>query len=159
MIDAIIDAVIKREGAKDTDNPNDSGGRTRYGISERWNPELWRNGPPTLDQARLHYRNVYILNVGFDKVQPPFLQEQLIDFGVNSGPQTALMHLQKLLGLTQDGKLGPATLGTIALRDPIRLNNQLVDDRVLMLGRIVQKHPNDLEFLFGWLTRALSFRQ
>jgi lysozyme family protein len=159
MIETIIDEVIRREGLKDTNNPNDSGGRTKYGISERWNPEEWRNGPPTLDRARQVYRQRYIEQVGFDKVQPTFLQEQLIDFGVNSGPQSALMHLQKILGVAQDGKMGPATLGTIALRDPIRLNNALVDDRVLMLVRIVQKRPKDLEYVFGWVTRALSFRQ
>lgn len=159
MMDTIIDDVIKREGAKDTNNPNDSGGRTKYGISEKWNPEMWKNGPPSLDAARAHYRTVYIVNVGFDKVQPTYLQEQLVDFGVNSGPVTALMHLQKLLGLTQDGKMGPSTLATLAARDPIRVNNQLVDDRVLFFARLVQNAPKDLQFLFGWQTRALSFRQ
>jgi lysozyme family protein len=159
MIDAIIDDVIKREGAKDTNNPNDPGGRTKYGISERWNPEMWKTGPPTLQQARDHYRTVYIVNVGFDKIQPAYLQEQLVDFGVLSGPQTAIMHLQKIIGLSQDGVLGPLTLANISNRDPLRLNNKLVDDRVLMLARITQRNPKELEDLFGWLTRALSFRQ
>lgn len=157
MIDSIIDDVIKREGAKDTNNPNDPGGRTKYGISEKWNPEAWKNGTPTRDDAVRIYKRLYITTPGFDKLHE-VLQEQLVDFGVMSGPQTAIMHLQKLLGLTQDGVLGPVTLANINNRDVLTLNNQLVDDRVLMFARIVQRNPNELEYLFGWLTRALSFR-
>lgn len=159
MIGTIIDDVIKREGAKDTNNPNDSGGRTKYGISEHWNPEAWKNGPPTLDQARAIYFAQYVTAPGFDKVQPSFLQEQLVDFGVLSGPMVAIQHVQKLMGLDSDGKLGPLTLATLLKREPTKLNNQLVDDRALTMARIVQKNPKDLEFLFGWLTRAFSFRQ
>jgi lysozyme family protein len=159
MIDQLIDEIIQRESAKDTNNPNDSGGRTKYGLSEKWDPEDWVSGPPTLEMARARYLHRYITQPGFLQVQPDYLMSQLVDWGVLSGPVVAIQHLQKLLGVTVDGQLGPLTLATLGKRDPLVLNNQLVDDRVLMLARVVQKHPTDLEFVFGWQSRALSFRK
>src|ERR1700679_2465928 len=129
-MDNLIMEIIQREGAKDTDNPNDPGGRTKYGISEKSNPSAWKNGPPTLDAAKQIYMDLYVNAPGFTKIQPSFLMNQLVDFGVNSGPKTAIMHLQKLLGLTQDGVIGPSVLATLAKRNPETLNNQLADDRV-----------------------------
>ena len=37
----------------------DPGGRTMYGITERDHPDLWRPGPPTLQQAKDRYRRDY----------------------------------------------------------------------------------------------------
>lgn len=159
MIATIIDDIIQRESAKDTNNPNDSGGRTKYGISEKWHPEAWKTGPPSYAQAVALYTQLYVVAPGFVTIGPTYLQEQLVDFGVLGGPQTAIQHFQKVLGVPQDGVLGPTTFAAMAKRNPILLNNQLVDDRVLTFARIVQKSPKDLEFLFGWQTRALSFRK
>ena len=41
----LIDRIIKREGGdKETNDPKDAGGRTKYGISERAHPEVWVDG-------------------------------------------------------------------------------------------------------------------
>jgi lysozyme family protein len=159
VVDTLIDEIIARESSKDTNDPNDAGGRTKYGISIHANPEAWVNGPPTRDAAAKIYLDRYIVQPGFLQVTPEYLMDQLVDYGVTSGPLTAIMHLQRVLGLKQDGQLGPVTLAALKTQDPITLNNKLVDDRVLMMARIVQKHPSDIEFLFGWLTRALGFRR
>lgn len=159
--DQLIDDLIQKEGRKETNRKNDSGGRTKYGISEKYHPLEWKNGPPTEERAREIYFHQYIINPGFHKIQPLYLMEQLVDFGVPSGPQTAIMHLQRILGFTGkdvDGELGPKTLAALAKRDPKIVNNKLVDSRLLMFARIVVKRPKDLENLIGWMNRALSFR-
>lgn len=160
MIDQLISEIIQRESVKDTNNPKDSGGRTKYGISERWNPEAWAKGAPSLQDARAIYQDRYITKPGFPLLMfNDGLFSQVVDFGVLSGPKVAIMHLQKVLGVVQDGILGPSTIEAIKKVNPDVVNNRLVDDRVLMLDRVVQKHPQDLEFIFGWHTRALSFRK
>jgi lysozyme family protein len=159
MVEQLIAEIIQREGVKDTNNPNDPGGRTKYGISAKWNPEAWKNGPPTLAQAQAIYYNTYFVVPGIIRITPDYLLSQVADFGVLSGPTVAIQHLQKVLNVVQDGQMGPATLQALSTQNPIQVNNRLVDDRVLMLDRVVQKRPSDIEFIFGWHTRVLSFRK
>ncbi len=153
----MIAEIIQRESVKDTDNPNDAGGRTKYGISSKWHPELWKDGPPTLKVAQDTYFQQYIVGPKIHLIAPDYLMIQVADFGVLSGPGTAIMHLQGLLNVKQDGDIGPATLEAIKARNPESLNNLLVIDRIFMLVRLAQKRPSDLSNLFGWVRRASTF--
>lgn len=156
----LIDQIFEREGgATETNDPADAGGRTAWGVSERSNPEAWADGKVTEDEARQIYLKKYVFFPKFDRIPESHakLQEQLIDFGVNSGPQLAIMKLQRLLGLKEDGVLGPITLAAITAADPRELNNQLVAARVTMLTKVVQKSPGQLKWLGGWVQRSLDF--
>lgn len=159
MLDALILEIIEREGRKDTNNPNDSGGRTKYGISERANPEAWKNGPPTLEQAKEIFLHKYLVTPRIHLVTPDYLRDQVADWAVTSGPFIPIQNLQRILKVEDDGHMGPLTLAALTERKGDDVNNRLVDSHVLMIGRLVQKRPKDLEFLFGWLRRALSFRR
>ena len=158
-MDDLLVELIEREGHRETNNPNDSGGRTKYGISERFHPQEWTNGPPTYERAKQFYFETFVVKPGFHRVQPDWLMEQLVDFAVNSGPSTAIKHFQRVLLTPDDGDLGPATLAALAKRNPTQVNNALVDSRILMFARLVQRRPKDLEFLYGWIRRALKFRR
>ena len=155
-IDKIISDVILREGAP-TNDPVDSGGRTAYGISEKSNPQAWADGKVTEEEAREIYLRKYVVGPGFDKISDPQLQTQLVDFGVTSGPQLAIMKLQECVGAEIDGILGPKTLNLIEGIYCPDVNNRLVAARVRMIGKIVVKNPTQLKFLNGWLNRALEF--
>ena len=159
-LDDIISGVIEREGgAKATNDPNDPGGRTQYGISERANPDLWADGKVTEDEARERYLAKYVVYPKYHTIPPshPATQEQLIDWGVNSGPNIATQELQKILGTDQDGDLGPVTLKLLLGVDDRTLNNLLVAARVKMIARVVQRNPSQVKWLGGLLNRALSF--
>lgn len=158
----VIGDVINREVKKDdrsavSNDPADRGGRTVYGISEKSNPDLWKDGPPTEAQSRERYEQRYIRWPGFDKITDPNLQAQLIDYGVNSGPAIAIQKLQAIVGADVDGVLGRDTLAAIATMDARMVNNLLVAARVKMIGKIVQKNPSQLKWLGGWLNRSLEF--
>lgn len=158
MPNDIIDDIIKREGGdKETNSPNDKGGRTKYGIAEASNPKAWEDGIVTRDEARGIFEHKYIKTPGFDKITNEAVRNQLIDWGVNSGPGVAIKALQSLVGATSDGILGPDTLAKANAVEALWLNNQLVASRVKMIGRIVRKNPSQLEWLNGWLNRALEF--
>ena len=151
-----VDAVVKREGGL-SDHPADTGGRTYQGISETWNADLWKHGPPTDAQVRERYEQRYIKGPGFDRVADRRLREQLVDFGVHSGPGIAIQKLQEIVHTTVDGVLGPETLSALGTVQSDGIGNMLVAARVRMLGKIVTKNPSQLVFLNGWLSRALEF--
>lgn len=156
----IIDDILIREGgSKATNDPQDRGGRTQFGISEKSNPQAWLDGKVTELEAREIYLQKYVVYPGFNHIPASHskLQAQLIDFGVHSGPQLAIAKLQGILGLEADGKLGPLTLQAIDGCDPRVLNNRLVAARVSMIGKVVVKNPSQLKFLSGFLSRALDF--
>ena len=159
-INPVIDRVIANEGgSKVTNDPDDGGGRTQYGISERANPEAWADEQVTEKEAKEIYLRKYVIWPGFNKlpVSHQRLQAQLIDYGVHSGPQLAIQKLQAILGVKIDGVLGPVTLRAIERTDPILLNNRLVHTRVKMIGQVVSRNPSQLKYLNGFLSRALDF--
>ena len=157
--DSIINDVLKREGRSSND-PVDKGGATAFGISKVNNPDAWGTGPPTQEQARQIYMRKYVKAPGFDKIYDEQLQAQLVDFGVNSGPNIAIQKLQEILHVAVDGVLGEETLAAVkkvATTDSRELNNRLVAARIKMIGRIVSRDPSQVKFVNGWLDRALQF--
>lgn len=152
----VIDDLLKKEGSP-TNDSLDKGGPTAFGISKVSNPEAWKNGPPTEAQARAIYEAKYVNGPGFNKVQDKQLREQLIDYGVNSGPAIAIRKLQEILKVPTDGILGNETLVMLSRVHPEDINNLLVASRVKMIGRLVQNNPLQVKFLSGWLDRALQF--
>lgn len=165
IIDDIIDAetpddnpaTCEDERAIVTNDPDDAGGRTQFGISEKTNPQAWADGRVTEAEARSIYERKYVQAPGFDKIKDSKLQAQLVDFGVTSGPAIAVQKLQEILHTKVDGILGPKTLAAIEAEDARYLANKLAASRIQMIGRIVQKNPSQLKWLSGWINRAISF--
>lgn len=170
----LIDQIINREtggapnGAPHND-PADKGGRTQYGISEKANPEAWKDGHVTYGEARSIYQAIYITAQHFDSIKDVNLQHAVVDFGVTSGPDTAAKLLQQILGVAIDGKIGPATLkaideypaGTlfgVPVPGSVLLNLAFRDARIMFYGTLAKKAPKDLKFLLGWLRRAMEFK-
>lgn len=152
----ILDDEIKREGGYSND-PNDPGGETMYGLTKKDNPEAWAHGRPTYQQAREIYEKKFLEGWKIGLIKDERLRHQVLDFSINSG-YLGIMKLQAILGLEADGHIGPHTLAALAAADPVKVNNQLVDERVKMLCRVVQKQPKLLADLSGLCSRALSFR-
>jgi len=158
-IDKIIDAVIKAEGgSKATNDPVDKGGRTQYGISEKSNPEAWADDKVTEEEARAIYRNKYLDGPGFSRLLDHRLQRFLVDWGVISGPDIVIKYLQRAIGVKDDGVIGDKTTERANSLDAGVLVNKLIDERIKMMCRIVQKTPSQLKYLMGWVNRALEFR-
>lgn len=152
----IIDDEISREGGY-RNNPGDPGGRTQYGISEKSFPEAWADNQVTLEEARAIYQQKFLDGWKIGLIENEALRHQVLDFAINSG-HPAISRLQGILGTSADGVLGPATLALIAVQNPVRLNNQLVDERVKFIARVIQRNPKQIADLYGLVTRALSFR-
>lgn len=155
--DILTNVITAEGGEKATNRPNDRGGRTQFGISERANPEAWLDGKVTEPEAREIYERKYVKTPHFDQITDSRLQAQLVDFGVTSGPQLAIQKLQGLVGVEPDGILGPVTLAKVNAADATRLNNQLALERIKMMGRLIHKDPRQVENINGWLARFGGF--
>lgn len=166
----LIDDIIRREGGdKETNDPSDSGGRTKYGISERAHPEAWADGDVSYTEARNIYNKIYILAEHFDKISDISLKHQVVDFGVLHGADRAARLLQQIVGVKVDGELGPKTLSAIEsypagklfgvdVPGNVLLNLAFRDARVMCDATLAKKRPKDLKYLLGWLRRALEFK-
>lgn len=151
----LIDEVINREGPP-SDDPDDAGGFTKWGIAQNRHPEL-DVLHLTYEQARHLYTTEYLSHPGIDQIPFLPLQTQVFDWGVNSGPATAVKALQGTIHATPDGVVGPETLAALAVRDSRMVNNQLVGLRESFYKALVAHRPRKKKDLKGWLLRAHSF--
>ena len=144
--DEAFERLIGHEGGL-VDHPDDPGGLTKYGISQRSYPGEDIRGM-TLDRAKEIYRRDFWGPAGCDTV-PPGLKFDLFDMSVNAGVRRAVQTLQRAVGETPDGILGPRTLQAVQSMDPERLVARFNGWRL--------DHLNDLptwpSFGRGWTQR------
>jgi lysozyme family protein len=165
MGDFIDDIIVREGGDRETNDPADPGGRTKYGISERGNPDLWKDGPPTYAKARARYIERYVMP--FNGIKDHSLLVQLVDWGVTSGPKAVVQILQQLVGAKVDGVLGPKTVEKVEnypggmlwgyqVPGPLRLNLAINQARAIHYASITKARPTSLRFILGWLNRTFS---
>lgn len=158
--------ILEREGwPQYTNHPQDRGGPTKGGITLS-TLRSWRNRPK-LDEKELQLLKKeeavsilyhrYVECNGIQKLKEGRLRNQVIDNAVLSGPYIAVKDLQNAVGVSDDGVIGPITLKAIHKKGSRRCNILLAVQRSLRLARFVQKNPNQLVFLVGWLNRCLEF--
>lgn len=87
----------------------DTGGATRFGISKRGNPDVDVENLTRDDAVRLYHER-YWLPARCDQL-PAALALQFFVAYVNMPPKVAVRLLQAALGVEQDGRIGPLTIG------------------------------------------------
>ncbi len=121
--DASFGMLMVHEGGY-VNNSADPGGMTNLGVTKRaWEKYV---GHPvseadmralTPDRVKSFYKTEYWDKIHGDDL-PAGLDYCVNDTCVNSGPGRAVMLLQGVLGLKEDGALGPVTLAAVRERDP-----------------------------------------
>lgn len=104
--DHAFDRVLGHEGGY-VSHPADPGGETKWGISKRSYPHL-DILTLTRDDAKVIYRRDFWNRMKADHL-PDGVAFQLFDFAVNSGIETAVRHLQRAVGVADDGIWGPVS--------------------------------------------------
>ena len=107
--------VLAAEGGLVND-PKDPGGVTKFGISQRSYPAL-DICALSLDDAKAIYQRDYWAPIQGEAL-PAGLDLLLLDHAVNAGPARAVRLLQHLVGVPEDGIMGPVTLAGVAIADP-----------------------------------------
>jgi hypothetical protein len=118
-VDGIIDDILVNEGGYVND-PDDPGGETNYGITIGTAIEegLDKNGDGvvnsddmkllTPEDAKAVYKNTYYYGANIDRL-PKEIQANVLDMNVNAGGNSIKI-LQRLVGATVDGRIGPETI-------------------------------------------------
>jgi lysozyme family protein len=143
----------------------DSGGRTRFGIAERFHPNLgheFYTGPAeaALRTAREIYRNDYWKPICGDEIEDQLVAAKLLDMAVNTGVRQGIVLCQRALkasttfGLDEDGLFGEQTLAAINECDPALLLVHLRENCEDFYQQLAAKRPASQKYLRGWLLRA-----
>src|SRR4029077_7599224 len=136
--DEALRRVLVHEGGY-SNHPSDPGGPTNWGITIHdarayWKKEATaadvRNMP--VDVAKDIYRSKYWYAMCCDNL-PAGVDYALFDYGVNSGIARAARVLQRLVGASVDGEVGPDTIAATARSTPAALINQICDERLAFL--------------------------
>ena len=144
-----LDFVLENEGGYSND-PNDKGGETKYGISKRSHPEV-DVANLTEDQAKEIYRKEY-WNELYEQL-PEEIAIRLFDFGVNIGVRRAVRVFQKTLNLYFGANLlTDGVFGSRTLIEANRHNSKSLYSMMVFEFSLYYQSLNS-PFLVGWLNR------
>ncbi len=177
-IDAIVARIILREGDKYTNHPHDSGGPTKFGITQGALSEYLQRPALAAEvealnatQAREFYYWRQVHKPKFDallSISEPVAAE-LIDTGTLTGTSRATMFLQRSLNafnlrgahyqdIPVDGDAGAKTreaLRAYLAHRGAEGEKVLVAALNALLGEflidLAEKRPKDETFVYGWL--------
>jgi lysozyme family protein len=152
---ACLDFVLSQEGGW-SDDPNDPGGATNQGITLATyrtftnNPDASADDLEEMSDAMRDdiYRTMYWTPICGDDL-PAGIDLAVFDFGVNAGPGRAAKELQLVVGVEQDGVIGPLTLAAARGTDLRQTITLLCGNRIVYYEAL-----NKPEFLDGWTARA-----
>lgn len=127
MFDQAVTLILQHEGGEVND-PHDPGGHTKYGISKRAYPDL-NIGEITEYDARRIYKTDYWDRIRGDELPEP-VAIGVFDMAVNAGNRTAVRLLQRVLGVKDDGIIGPVTIDAASRSDPHWLAVRYAAERI-----------------------------
>jgi lysozyme family protein len=148
--------VMEKEGGNRkkggfTDDKDDAGGKTKYGISEKAHPEVDIK-KLTRKQAEDIYLEKYWLGNNCHKM-PHAVGFFLFDTSVNLGNGQAGEILQRVVDADVDGKIGDKTIAAAQMIEVETVLKEFYEMRVKFYEDIAEKRNNH-KYLNGWLNRA-----
>jgi lysozyme family protein len=134
------------------DHPADPGGATNWGVTERvarangYQGDM-RDFPQVA--AKHIYRKSYWDGVRADEL-PPAIRYAVFDAAVNSGPTQAVKWLQRAVGASDDGRIGPQTLTMARAAQPDFAARRMLAQRLKFMTDL-KTWPH---FSRGWARRV-----
>lgn len=165
--------VLSHEGGLSED-PDDPGGVTRWGISlgflrRAGDPagDIDRDGDVDADDVRAvtHdfaadiYRRQWWDRYGYARINDPGIAVKIFDLAVNMGPAPAHRCLQRAVracwfAVADDGVFGPKTLAAVNAADPRLLMAALKSEAAGHYRALIAARPSLAKYERGWANRA-----
>lgn len=162
---SIITYILKDEGGY-TNNPQDHGGPTNFGITLKDLAE-WRGQPVTaqdvenmqLSEAQEIYYEWYLKPMSIDQIKSMAIATALADTGILYGSVTTIRLAQTVCkgfgyGLVVDGMVGPITLKALNMVNPSLFIKNLHDQIISRIDEIISHDESQVVFKEGWTDRA-----
>jgi len=167
-INKLIPKILIHEGGYN-DIKEDAGGATNKGITIA----TWKaNGEDkdfdgdidkddlkliTVDDFKKIFKKFYWDKMKADEIINQSVANILVDWIYNSG-SIAIHKLQMILGVTDDGVVGPKTLKMLNSMDQKILFDKIWASRFRFYHEIVKNKPSQKIFLKGWINRLDSYK-
>lgn len=181
-VQGVITDIIRAEGAEYTNDPADSGGPTKYGITQATlSAHRGRQVSPqevqrlTEEEAREIYLQRYYVAPRIDLIaaHSEKIAAEVMDTGVNTGMRRAVTLLQRALNVlndggriytdvSADGRMGPQTAS--ALQAYLSHRGATGEQALFILLNCLQgafyvelaeRREKDQRFMYGWLTHRV----
>lgn len=152
-----IPVILMHEGGL----TSDTGGLTKFGISQKAYPKLDIKNL-TVEDAKKIYLQDYWSPLKLDNFTDQHLATAVLDTAVNMGQKVAVKMLQIALlkageNLVIDGIIGPLTTGATNRQKP-HFVNDFIADRIQFYKDLAIGNPYKYQkYLNGWVKRASSF--
>lgn len=160
-----FETLMRHEGGY-SDNPDDKGGETKFGISKNSYPRL-NIANLTLAEAKEIYKKDFWIANRYDEINDQEIAKQIFDLAVNCGAKTSNKILQQAynflvnclesnsISLIADGCVGDRTLDAV--------NSFITEGQnaifLIVIERIAADYYNGLRkqiFINGWLNRLFE---
>lgn len=165
--DLAIPIILRHEGGF-VNNSNDPGGATNYGVSLRWLKSQGLAGDIDHDGdvdiadikgltpalASEFYRTQWWNKYSYGTIVAQMVATKVFDMSVNLGPPRAHKIVQQIIGVIQDGVLGPKSFQEINAASNLSLLTRIQEAQATFYRSLVAANPARQEFLNGWLARA-----
>ena len=146
-------------------DPDDSGGETRYGISKKSYPDV-DIFTLTIDKAMYLYRRDYWDVMNLNEIKSNIISSEIFDTGINMGRRAAIKIAQKALNflgedLIEDGIIGPKTIFALnrwCLKDERALFVCLNGFQFMRYSKITKSNTRLMRFSRGWTKRIQQYQ-
>ena len=152
--DACLPLVLASEGGY-SDRTDDKGGPTNFGITQATLTD-WLMRPATVADVKAltaqTVSRIYLVKywgAAHCDVLPPGVDYMVFDLAVNSGVNRACRYLQRAVGVTEDGVIGPKTLAAVAEYPALGIIKRMAQAREAFYRGL----PDFPENGHGWLNR------
>ncbi|MDR2009972.1 MAG: peptidoglycan domain protein [Bacteroidales bacterium] len=163
-VNKIVPFILRWEGGYVND-PVDRGGATNMGVTIA----TWRSvgydkdgdGDIDVDDLKLLTKEDVVNRVlkphywdrwKADQIKSQSVANILVDWVWGSGVH-GIKIPQRVLGVKEDGVVGPITLAALNSQDPRAFFDKIKVEREAFFNRIVKNTPSQKRFIKGWLNR------
>jgi len=137
-------------------HPNDPAGLTNMGITQRDYPLIDIKNLTREQADEIFWQDYWLKSAAPQVPFPAYIS--YFDSCVNTGRTQANKFLQRVVGATADGIVGPYTRSLMSKKDPVDVAYGIIDQRQTFYENLCENRPKLKVFLRGWGNRNNNLR-